>query len=81
MFFQNRQLQSENKALKEHTTNLATEKQELERRLADSTSADYLQALVKGSVLESRGSAVPFVSQQQKQVLNTLLFQAWMTVR
>lgn len=80
---QNKQLLQENQSLKEHTTTLATEKQQLEQRLSTSLQADLqadLRALVKESLLESSGSAAPHVSRQKKQVPVALLLQAWMAL-
>ena len=80
--FQNVQLQEENLSLKQHTTNLTTEKQQLEQRLAESAQTDVLRSLIKESLLESPvGSAVPRVSPQQKQLLKALLVRVWMTFR
>ena len=68
-------------SLKDRTATLTLEKQQLEQKLSESSQADFLHALVKESLLESHWSAVPCVSQQQKQVPKALLLQAWMTIR
>jgi hypothetical protein len=79
--FQNKRLEEENAMLKQHTSTLTHENQQLEQQLKASTvhQSDSLQALLKETLLQepfAQGSAVPphIVSPQQKQFLMKRLF-------
>lgn len=83
---QNKKLVDENTKLKQHTTTLSQEKEQLEERLSQPTESDMFHALVKETLLQepyAQGSAEPRnVSPQQKQFLKQwVLLQIFLTFR
>lgn len=81
---QNKKLEEENSVLKEHTSSLALEKEQLAEKLGH--TADDLKALVKETLLQEPfwlGSAVPrLVSRQQKRFLRQMfLLRVFLTFR
>ena len=85
-FAQNKKLEVENAQLKEKTSTLSQEKEQLEERLSQPSDSEMFQALVKETLLQehyAQGSAAPQrVSQQQRQFLRQWIFlQLFLTFR
>ena len=81
---QNRELQEENRLLRQQTDTLASEKWQLEKQLKhrDQTriTCDWFQPPGKRGTSES-GSAVPITPLQQEQILRALLALVLATLR
>ena len=81
---QNRQLQAENQNLKQETTVLTSEKNQLELCLADSIQTDIVTGLVKRESPKEtpfRSAAPGVVSLQQKHFPRANLLPVWMMLR